>query len=138
MNYWVVDYRQTKSGGMSPVVIGGRAFSSELLAQRYIDDADLSRKAEIFPLPTANAAKATSMIKAQLVKRYKSLDRGTTRATHTYKPIERSKEKEEPSHREELRKRLKGIINHRVSSRPKVSSSEPKSSSDGPNVQIAR
>jgi len=82
MYYWVVDYKQAKDGSLRPVIIGGRAFTSELLAQRYLDDANLSRKAEIFELSTGSTSKASQGIKAQLIKRYKSLDRGMTRAVH--------------------------------------------------------
>lgn len=80
--WWVVDYTSAKDGRMRPVVIGGRAFTSELLAQRYLDDANLSRKAEILELPTSDTSKATQMIKAVLIRRFKSLDKGITRAVH--------------------------------------------------------
>ena len=83
MNYfWVVDYTQAKDGSTRPIVIGGRAFTSALRAQRYLDDANLSRRAEIFELPTGGTSRATQMIKAQLVRRYRSLDRGVARAVH--------------------------------------------------------
>lgn len=82
MYYWVVDYTADKSNNLHPVIIGGRAFTSELLAQRYMDDSNLSRKAEIFELPTSDVSRATRMVKAQLVKRYKSLDGGMKRAVH--------------------------------------------------------
>ena len=83
MNYfWVVDYSKSKSGEIRPVIIGGRAFTSELLAQRYIDDSSLSSKAEIFPLPTSDTSRATQMIKAKLIKRYQNLDQGLVRAVH--------------------------------------------------------
>ena len=80
--YWVVDYREDKSGGLHPVIIGGRAFSSHLRAQNYIDRANLSRKAEIFELPTSSQSKATRTVKAELIKRYRSLDQGMARAVH--------------------------------------------------------
>lgn len=82
MYFWVVDYKQAGDGNLRPIIIGGRAFSSELLAQRYLDDANLSRKAEIFPLETGNVGRASQTIKAILVRRYKSLDKGTKRAVH--------------------------------------------------------
>lgn len=80
--FWVVDYKQRKDGNFSPVIIGGRAFSSEIRAQQYIDESNLSQKAEIIELDTRNQAKATSKIKAQLIRRYKSLDKGMVRAVH--------------------------------------------------------
>jgi len=80
--FWVVDYVSAKDGNLRPVVIGGRSFTSELVAQRYVDDSNLSRKVEIFELPTSDSSKATSMIKAQLVRRYKDLGKGLTRAVH--------------------------------------------------------
>jgi len=80
--YWVVDYTASKDGTLRPVVIGGRAFQTELHAQRYIDDSNLSRNAEIIELPTADQSKATGMLKAILVKRHKSLSKGMTRAVH--------------------------------------------------------
>jgi len=82
MYYWVVDYTRAKDGSLRPVIIGGRSFSSELLAQHYMDDANLSQKAEIFELPTSNSSRATQMVKAQLIRRYKSLDKGVRRAVH--------------------------------------------------------
>lgn len=82
MYYWVIDYKETKSGDYIPVVIGGRAFPSELQAQKYIDDSNLSRRAEIFELDTCNQDKATGAIKAILIRRYKSLDKGMMRASH--------------------------------------------------------
>ena len=80
--YWVVDYKQSEDEKIHPVIIGGRAFSSEVQAQRYMDDASLSRHAEIMELLTSSTSAATQEIKAILVKRYKSLDKGMTRAVH--------------------------------------------------------
>ncbi len=82
MYFWVVDFRQTKDGRLSPVIIGGRAFTTEVRAQSYIDESSLSSKAEIFPIDTADASKATRVVKAKLIHRYKDLDKGLTRATH--------------------------------------------------------
>jgi len=80
--FWVVDFRKTKDGSIRPVVIGGRAFTTELRAQQYIDNSNLSQKAEIFELPTSDTSKATRSIKARLISRYRSLDKGLTRAVH--------------------------------------------------------
>jgi hypothetical protein len=80
--FWIVDYRKDSKGVFHPVVIGGRAFTSEISAQEYIDHAGLSSRAEIFPLDTSNQAKATQKIKAVLIRRYKSLDKGMTRVGH--------------------------------------------------------
>jgi len=80
--FWVVDFSMDKGGKVHPVVIGGRAFSTEIAAQKYIDDSNLSQKAEIFPLPTSNQHRATSMIKAQLIRRFKSVSQGMTKAIH--------------------------------------------------------
>ena len=82
MYFWVVDYRQRKDGKLAPVVIGGRSFTSNLRAQQYIDDSSLSQRAEIIELSTSNQARATSMVKAKLITRYKDLDKGMTRAVH--------------------------------------------------------
>lgn len=83
--WWVIDFIKAKDGSLRPVVIGGRAFSTELYAQRYVDDASLSRLAEIVELPTSDTSKATQMLKAKLAKRYKSLDKGMARAIHQVK-----------------------------------------------------
>lgn len=123
--FWVVDYAQSKDGSLRPVVIGGRSFTTELLAQRYMDDANLSGRAEIFELPTSNTSRATQAIKAKLVKRYKSLDKGITRAKHEtpgYKSVVKSSE---PSPREILRKRLKGISLRRRVSKKRGRDDEP-------------
>jgi hypothetical protein len=81
--YWIVDYTSGKDGGtIHPVIIGGRAFPTEPTAQAYIDGANLSARAEIIQLDTVNQAKATSKIKAILIRRYKSLDKGLARAYH--------------------------------------------------------
>ena len=80
--FWIVDFKQSKDGLPRPVVIGGRAFTTGLKAQQYIDDSNLSQRAEIFELNTSNTGKATQMIKARLINRYKDLDRGLTRAIH--------------------------------------------------------
>jgi len=80
--FWIVDYKTDSQGSLRPVIIGGRAFPNELLAQKYIDEANLSRKAEVFDLPTTDISKATQMVKAKLIKRYKSLDEGMKRAYH--------------------------------------------------------
>lgn len=77
-----MDYKQSEDEKIHPVVIGGRAFSSEIRAQRYMDDANLSRNAEIMELSTSNTSAATQEIKAILVKRYQSLDKGMARAVH--------------------------------------------------------
>ena len=82
MYYWVVDYSERKDGTKVPIVIKGRAFSSELQAQRYIDEANLSRNAEIFELSSSNEKAATQELKAKLIRRYKSLDKGMTRVSH--------------------------------------------------------
>jgi len=76
--FWVVDF--TSAG--RPIVIKGRSFSNELRAQRYIDDSSLSRRAEVFELTSTSEAEATRELKAILVRRYKSLDKGITRAVH--------------------------------------------------------
>lgn len=82
--FWIVDWRKDSKGNFHPVVIGGRSFSSEIAAQEYIDHAGLSSRAEIFPLDTANQSKATQKIKAILIRRYKSLDRGMERMGHEH------------------------------------------------------
>lgn len=86
MYYWVVDYKADKQGQLHPVIFGGRAFTSELLAQRFIDESNLSPRAEIFPLPTSNQSSATGQVKAKLVKRYGSKgegwEKGLERAVH--------------------------------------------------------
>ena len=68
--FWVVDYTESSKGFLVPVVMGGRCFTTEMAAQDFIDNANLSRKAEIFPLPTRDEERATSFIKGELVKRY--------------------------------------------------------------------
>ena len=84
--YWVVDYRADKSGKYHPVVIGGRSFHTRTQAQNYIDNANLSSRAEIFGPPdvsnTTDIGRVTSEIKAILIKRYRSLDQGMARAVH--------------------------------------------------------
>ncbi len=82
MYYWVVDFRQSKDGLLRPVIIGGRSFTTEIRAQEYIDNSNLSPKAEIYPVDTSDMSKATRVIKAKLITKYKSLDRGLTRASH--------------------------------------------------------
>ena len=69
-SWWVVDFKPAKDGLLRPVVIGGRSFASELKAQSYIDDANLTDKAEIFEADTSSTAKATREIKAKLIVRY--------------------------------------------------------------------
>lgn len=80
--FWVVDYTRAKDDTLRPVVIGGRAFVTELHAQRYMDEANLSRNAEIMELPTSDTGRATQMVKAILIKRFGSLDKGMRRAIH--------------------------------------------------------
>jgi len=80
--FWVVDYTRAKDDTLRPVVIGGRAFVTELHAQRYMDDANLSRNAEIMELSTSDTGRATQEIKAILIKRFRSLDKGMRRAVH--------------------------------------------------------
>jgi len=70
MYWYVVDYKTAKDGGLRPVVIGGRAFTSSIKAQNYLDDALLSNKAEIFETSSSNRSVATREIKAKLVSRY--------------------------------------------------------------------
>ncbi len=81
--YWVIDYHRARNGSIRPVVIGGRAFTTEVRAQQYIDEANLSPKAEIIELNTSDTSKATRAIKARLIRRYRDLDKGLTRAVHT-------------------------------------------------------
>jgi len=86
--YYVVDFKQTKSGALRPVVIGGRAFTSKIKAQTYLDDALLSNRAEIIETSTPNRSRATQEIKAKLVRRYGKEGRGQwqkglARAIHT-------------------------------------------------------
>ena len=78
----MIDFITTKKGEVRPVVVGGRAFTSEILAQRYIDEANLSQRAEIMPLPTSSQSTASGMIKAKLAARYHDLEKGMTRAVH--------------------------------------------------------
>ena len=82
MYYWVVDWKKDKKGNFHPVIIGGRAFPTEQSAQSYIDSSSLSSRAEIIPLDTPSESTATGEIKAILIKRFKSLDRGMMRASH--------------------------------------------------------
>jgi len=80
--YLVVDYTESKGGELRPIVIGGRSFTTELYAQRYIDDSNLSRRAEIFEVTSSNLDRATQEVKAKLIRRYKSLDKGMKRVSH--------------------------------------------------------
>ena len=80
--WWIVDYVEAKDGNLRPVLIKGRYFTSELRAQRYIDDANLSRRAEIFELSSTNVQAATQELKAKLAKKYRSLPRAMKRAVH--------------------------------------------------------
>ena len=80
--FWVVDFSQKKDGRLAPIIIGGRAFTSNSRAQRYIDDSNLSQRAEIVELETSNQARATQAIKAKLITKYRDLDKGMTRAIH--------------------------------------------------------
>lgn len=116
MFYWVIDYRQRKDGEFSPVIIGGRSFHSEQRAQEYIDSSNLSSQAEILELPTSQQNRATQMVKAILVRRLKSLDKGLTRATHRGQvtkfsedgpPIKQKKDEKEVPYRAELKKEVK-------------------------------
>lgn len=80
--YFVVDFTQDKSGKLHPVIIGGRAFTTESAAQQYVDTANLSRQAEILHTDTMNQSKATQEIKAQLIKKFRNLNQGMARAVH--------------------------------------------------------
>ena len=85
VGYWIVDYRQDAKKAFHPVIIGGRAFTSESQAQSYIDNSNLSGKAEIIQLDTTNQGSATQKIKGILIKRYKSLDKGMGTVYHDHK-----------------------------------------------------
>lgn len=80
--FWVVDFRKDAKGSYHPVVIGGRAFTVRSQAQNYMDKANLSSRAEIFETSTSNQMRATQEIKAELIKKYRSLDQGMARAYH--------------------------------------------------------
>ena len=80
--YWVIDFKQDKKGNFHPVVIGGRCFTTQASAQSYIDNSNLSNRAEIIPLDTCSQSKASGKIKAILIKRFKSLDKGLSNAYH--------------------------------------------------------
>lgn len=82
MPFFVVDFLRSKSNKLHPVVIGGRAFTTESAAQNYMDTANLSQMAEIMHTDTMNQAKATQEIKAKLVQKYKNLEQGMARAVH--------------------------------------------------------
>ena len=81
--YWVVDYLPSKDGKtLHPVVIGGRCFTSEMRAQQFIDQTNLSPKAEIMMLDTSNTSRASQEIKAKLAVRLHSLEQGMVKAVH--------------------------------------------------------
>jgi hypothetical protein len=81
--YWVIDYLASKDGKtLHPVVIGGRCFTSEMRAQQFMDQTNLSPKAEIMELDTSNTSRASQEIKAKLAVRLHSLEQGMAKAVH--------------------------------------------------------
>lgn len=76
MYFYVVDFKQATDGNLRPVVIGGRAFTSHIKAQSYMDDALLSNRAEIIEVSSPTRSVATREIKAKLVRRYGRQGRG--------------------------------------------------------------
>jgi hypothetical protein len=80
--YWIVDYKSTSKGKLQPVIIGGHAFTSEMMAQDFIDRSNLSPRAEIFPSDYSSESKAVHQLKGKLIQKYKSLEDGMQRVRH--------------------------------------------------------
>ena len=81
--YWIIDFKQNSKQQLVPVIIGGHAFTSEMLAQDYIDRSNLSPRAEILESDYSSESMATRQLKAKLITKYRSLDAGMRRVNHS-------------------------------------------------------
>lgn len=80
--YWIIDYITKDNGKVQPIILGNRAFTSELGAQRFLDTVTSTRNVEVVELPTRNTAKASQYIRGRLVKKAGNTAAGITRVRH--------------------------------------------------------
>ena len=80
MPYWILEWTPNKEGDLKPNLFG--SYSSELAAEEYKDEANMSDRAKIYRLGTANTAKATQLLKAMNVLDKKDVTQGMQRFRH--------------------------------------------------------